>query len=83
MDTSDKTKLTGEYQIWAFIPEKVKKVTSLDIFKLKVKEFYFNDCLCGLYKDYIKWCGFYQGSSSKKELQLFNRVNIPIENLLS
>ena len=24
-----------------------------------------------------------QGSSSKKELQLFNRINIPIQNLLS
>ena len=44
--------------IWALIPEKVKKVTSLDIFKLKIKEFCFNDCPCSLCKDYISGVGF-------------------------
>ena len=45
-------------KIWALIPEEVKKVTSLDIFKLKIKEFSFNDCPCSLCKDYISGVGF-------------------------
>ena len=45
-------------KIWALIPEEVKKVTSLDIFKLKMKEFSFNDCPCSLCKDYISGVGF-------------------------
>ena len=45
-------------KIWALIPEEVKKVTSLDIFKLKIKEICFNDCPCSLCKDYISGVGF-------------------------
>ena len=44
--------------IWDLIPKEVKKVNSLDIFKLKIKEFCFNDCSCSLCKDYISGGGF-------------------------
>ena len=39
-----------------------------------------------IYGSIVRWKRDFmvvQGSSSKKELQLFNRVNIPIQNLLS
>ena len=45
-------------KIWALIPEEVKKVTSLDIFKLKLKEFCFIDRPRSLCKDYISCVGF-------------------------
>ena len=45
-------------KMWALIPEKVKKVNSLDIFKLKIREFCFNDCPCSLCKDNISGVGF-------------------------
>ena len=45
-------------KIWALIPEEVKKVTSLDIFKLKIKELNFSNCPCSLCKDYISGVGY-------------------------
>ena len=38
--------------------ENIENVTSRDIFKLKMKEFYFNDCPCDLCKDYVSGVGY-------------------------
>ena len=45
-------------KVWALVPENIRNVTSIDIFKLKMKEFYCNDCLCDLCKDCVSGVGF-------------------------
>lgn len=45
-------------RIWTLIPDDLKKIGSLHIFKEKVKTFQFKDCLCKICKDYGKGVGF-------------------------
>ena len=45
-------------QLWSLLPENIKEVQSFEIFKRKVKNWIFNDCLCRLCKPYLQNIGF-------------------------
>ena len=45
-------------QLWSLLPENIKEIQSFEIFKRKVKNWIFNDCLCRLCKPYLQNIGF-------------------------
>ena len=45
-------------KIWKLVPNELKKLTSLELFKKKVKCLKFEHCPCNLCKDYIYGVGY-------------------------
>ena len=45
-------------RIWRLVPDELKAIKSLNVFKEKIKSFEFKDCPCNLCKDYIQGVGY-------------------------
>ena len=45
-------------KIWKLIPDELKELKSLELFKLKVKSLKFDNCPCKLCKNYIHGVGY-------------------------
>ena len=45
-------------KIWKLIPDELKELKSLELFKQKVKSLKFEDCPCKLCKNYIHGVGY-------------------------
>ena len=45
-------------QLWSLVPENIKEVDSLEIFKREVKNWICDDCPCRLRKPYLQNIGF-------------------------
>ena len=45
-------------QLWSLVPENIKEVESLEIFKREIKNWICDDCPCRLRKPYLQNIGF-------------------------